>query len=67
MKVLLGRKENLKKLIMDSRSIGMCLATLFLKVFADISTNDVAMYVAIGAGLTTIVYNIYKIFHEFKK
>jgi hypothetical protein len=52
---------------MDSRSIGMCLATLFLKVFADISTNDVAMYVAIGAGLTTIVYNIYKIFHEFKK
>jgi len=52
---------------MDEKSVGMCLATLFLKVFAEVSTNDIAMYVAIGAGLTTIVYNIYKIFHEFKK
>jgi hypothetical protein len=52
---------------MDEKSIGMCFATIFLKVFADISTNDIAMYVAIIAGLTTIVYNIYKIFHEFKK
>lgn len=59
--------ENLKKLIMDSKSIGMCLTTLILKLFADVSTNDVAMYVAIVAGITTIVYNIYKIFHEFKK
>ena len=67
MKVLLGRKENLKKLIMDNRSIGLCLSTMFLKAFADVSTNDVAMYVAIVAGLTTIIYNIYKIFHEFKK
>ena len=45
----------------------MCLTTLILKLFADVSTNDVAMYVAIVAGITTIVYNIYKIFHEFKK
>jgi len=67
MKVLLGQVENLKKLIMDNRSIGLCLSTMFLKVFADVSTNDFAMYVAIGAGITTIVYNIYKIFHEFKK
>jgi len=59
--------ENLKKLIMDSKSIGMCITTLILKLFADVSTNDVAMYVAIVAGITTIVYNIYKIFHEFKK
>jgi len=67
MKELLGHKENLKKLIMDDKSIGMCLTTLFLKIFADITTNDVAMYVAIVAGLTTIIYNIYKIFHEFRK
>lgn len=52
---------------MDDKSIGMCLTTLFLKIFADITTNDVAMYVAIVAGLTTIIYNIYKIFHEFRK
>jgi hypothetical protein len=52
---------------MDKNSIGMCCTTLILKLFADVSTNDVAMYVAIVAGLTTIVYNIYKIFHEFKK
>lgn len=52
---------------MDKNSLGMCLATMFLKIWADISTNDLAMYVAIGAGLTTIVYNIYKIFTEFKK
>ena len=52
---------------MDNKSIGMCLTTLILKLFADVSTNDVAMYVAIGAGITTIIYNIYKIFHEFKK
>jgi len=52
---------------MDSKSIGMCLTTLILKLFADVSTNDVAMYVAIVAGITTIIYNIYKIIHEFKK
>ena len=52
---------------MDNKSIGMCLTTVFLKAFADISTNDLAMYVAIGAGLTTIIYNIYKIIHEFKQ
>jgi len=52
---------------MDNKSIGLCLSTMFLKVFADVSTNDVAMYVAIVAGITTIIYNIYKIFHEFRK
>ena len=52
---------------MDNKSIVLCLSTMFLKVFADVSTNDVAMYVAIVAGITTIIYNIYKIFHEFKK
>ena len=67
MKVLLGRKGNLKKLTMDDKSITMCATTIFLKIWADVTTNDVAMYVAIVAGLTTIVYNIYKIFHEFKK
>jgi len=67
MQVLNGQVENLKKLIMDNKSIGLCLSTMFLKVFADVSTNDVAMYVAIVAGITTIIYNIYKIFHEFKK
>jgi hypothetical protein len=47
--------------IMDNKSIGMCLTTLILKLFADVSTNDVAMYVAIGAGITTIIYNIYRV------
>ncbi len=65
--MLNGQVENLKKLIMDNKSIGMCLTTLILKLFADVSTNDVAMYVAIVAGITTIIYNIYKIFHEFRK
>lgn len=52
---------------MDDKSITMCATTIFLKIWADVTTNDIAMYVAIVAGLTTIVYNIYKIFHEFKK
>lgn len=51
---------------MDDKSITMCVATIFLKIWADVTTNDVAMYVAIGAGLTTIIYNIYKIVKEFK-
>ena len=37
------------------------------KIFADISVSEVGNLVTIAVGLTTIVYNLYKIKHEKKK
>ena len=58
-------KKRTKK--MDSKSIGMCVATILIKVWADIALSEVGVVVAILAGLTTIVYNIVRLYKEFKK
>lgn len=52
---------------MDEKSIGMCFATILTKIFADIAVSEIGNIVTIGVGLTTIVYNLYKIRHEKKK
>lgn len=51
---------------LDPRSIGMCFATIILKVWSDFSVNEAGAFVAMFAGLTTIVYNIYRIQKEIR-
>jgi hypothetical protein len=51
---------------MDSKSIGMCVATIVIKVWADIALSDVGVVVAIVAGITTIVYNVVRLYKEIK-
>lgn len=52
---------------MDKNSITLCIATFLSKILADISVSEIGNIVTIGVGLTTIVYNMYKIKHEKKK
>jgi hypothetical protein len=51
---------------MDSKSIGMCVATILIKVWADIALSEIGVVVAIIAGLTTIVYNLVRLYKEMK-
>ncbi len=48
----------------DTRSIGMCLGTIVLKIWSDINVNEAGAYVAMMAGLTTIAYNLYRLWKE---
>ncbi len=52
---------------MDKNSIGMCFATILTNIFANITLSEMGNIVTIGVGLTTIVYNLYKIKGEKKK
>jgi len=52
---------------MDKNSLAMCFATIIAKIFADITVSDIGNLVTIGVGLTTIVYNLYKIKEGKKK
>ena len=52
---------------MDKNSIGMCFATILTNIFSNITLSEMGNMVTIGVGLTTIVYNLYKIKHEKKK
>jgi len=51
---------------MDSKSVGMCVATILIKIWADIALSDVGVVVAILAGISTIVYNVYRMYKELK-
>jgi hypothetical protein len=51
---------------MDSKSVGMCVATILIKIWADIALSEVGVVVAILAGLSTIVYNVYRMYKEMK-
>jgi hypothetical protein len=51
---------------MDSKSIGMCVATILIKVWADIALSEVGVVVAIIAGISTIIYNVYRLYKEIK-
>ena len=52
---------------MDSKSIGMCVATILIKIWADIVLSEIGVVVAIIAGLTTIVYNVVRLYKEMKQ
>lgn len=51
---------------MDIKSIGLCVATILIKIWADINLSDVGVVVAIVAGISTIVYNVYRMYNEIK-
>jgi hypothetical protein len=51
---------------MDSKSIGMCTATILIKVWADIALSEVGVVVAILAGISTIIYNAVRLYKELK-
>lgn len=51
---------------MDSRSIAMCLTTILINVWAEINLSDIGIVVAIIAGLSTIAYNVYRMYKEIK-
>lgn len=51
---------------MDSKSVGMCVATILIRIWADIALSDVGIVVAILAGISTIVYNVYRMYKELK-
>jgi len=52
---------------MDSKSIGMCVATILIKLWADIALCEVGVVVAIIAGISTIVYNVVRLYKELKQ
>ena len=51
---------------MDSRSLAMCTATILLNVWADIALSEVGVVVAIIAGISTIIYNVVRLYKELK-
>jgi hypothetical protein len=51
---------------MDSKSIGMCVATILIKLWADLALSQIGVVVAILAGISTIIYNVYRMYKEFK-
>jgi hypothetical protein len=51
---------------MDSKSIGMCVATILIKLWADLALSQIGVVVAILAGISTIVYNVYRMIKELK-
>lgn len=51
----------------DGRSIGLCLATVFLKMLSDVTLSDVATLFAALAAITTVLYNVQRMYKEAKK
>ena len=52
---------------MDKNSVGMCAATILIKLWADIALSEVGVVVAILAGISTIVYNVVRLYKELKR
>jgi hypothetical protein len=50
----------------DSKSLGMCMASIFLKVAADVTLSDVATALAGLAALTTVLYNLQQMYKHRK-
>jgi hypothetical protein len=50
----------------DQRSIGMCFASIFLKIWADMTLNEVATGLAAIAAITTILYNLQRMYKEWR-
>lgn len=48
----------------DQRSIGLCFASIFLKIWGDMTLNEVATTLAAIAAITTILYNLQRMYRE---
>lgn len=51
----------------DGKSIGLCMATVFLKVMSDVTLSDIATLCAALAAITTVAYNLQRMYKESKK
>lgn len=51
----------------DNRSIGMCLASIMLKIWSDMTLNDLATGLAAIAAITTVAYNLQRMYKEWKR
>jgi hypothetical protein len=51
----------------DGKSIGLCMASIFLKIMSEVTLSDLATISAALAAITTVVYNLQKIWKESKK
>jgi len=50
----------------DGKSIGLCMASVFLKVMSDVTLSDFATLCAALAAITTVAYNVQKILKQIK-
>ena len=51
----------------DQTSIGLCFASIFLKIWGDMTLNEAATGLAAIAALTTILYNLQRMFKEWRE
>jgi hypothetical protein len=51
----------------DNKSIGMCLASIMLKIWSDMALNDLATGLAAIAAITTVAYNLQRMYKEWKQ
>lgn len=51
----------------DNTSLGLCFATVFLKMMSEVSLNEGTMFLTAIAALTTIIYNLKKIHSQWRK
>lgn len=50
----------------DNKSIGMCLASIMLKIWSDVALSDLATGLAAIAAITTVAYNLQRMYKEWK-
>lgn len=50
----------------DGKSLGLCMMSIVLKMVSDVTLNDMATASAALAGLTTVLYNLQKIYKNSK-
>jgi uncharacterized membrane protein YebE (DUF533 family) len=48
----------------DSKSLGLCMSSIFLKFAADITLSDAATALAGLAALTTVAYNVQQMYRH---
>lgn len=51
----------------DNTSLGLCTATVFLKVMSDVSLSEGTMFLTGIAAVTTIIYNLQKMYREWRR
>ncbi len=50
----------------DGKSIGLCMASVLLKVMSDVTLSDFATLCAALAAITTVAYNLQRMMKESK-
>jgi hypothetical protein len=51
----------------DNKSIGMCLTSIMLKIWSDVALSDLATGLAAIAAITTVAYNLQRMYKEWKQ